>query len=269
MTLKHSFIYKLLFNRSELFIDNPTDYSKLHHHFHQFRRKYISTQLIRIGGDGDGGYLLPPILDRIDYCFSPGVSTIADFEDHISQDYGIRSFLADANVESAPIDNRHFSFTKKFLGHTNSGIYMTLGRWVSDSVPDDAANLLLQMEFEGAEYSVLIHEDIDTLERFACMVIEFHGMDRLFREDFFLMHSDIMEKIYSLFSVVHAHPNNCCGFVERGGVRVPRVVELTFLRNDLVKPFQTNEEICLPHSLDRKNVSRHRDLVLPEIWWKS
>jgi hypothetical protein len=42
----------------------------------------ITTQheLIRLGGNGDGGYLVPDDLDGLDYCFSPGVSITANFE---------------------------------------------------------------------------------------------------------------------------------------------------------------------------------------------
>ncbi len=36
--------------------------------------------LVRLGGDGDGGYLVPDDLEGIGACFSPGVSDVADFE---------------------------------------------------------------------------------------------------------------------------------------------------------------------------------------------
>ena len=40
----------------------------------------IKFNLLRIGGDSDGGYLLPDDLENISSCFSPGVSDIFDFE---------------------------------------------------------------------------------------------------------------------------------------------------------------------------------------------
>jgi len=42
-------------------------------------------ELIRLGGNSDGGYLVPYDLEGIDYCFSPGVSTIANFENDLTQ----------------------------------------------------------------------------------------------------------------------------------------------------------------------------------------
>ena len=35
--------------------------------------------MIRLGGDGDGGYVVPDDLDGLAACFSPGVSDVADF----------------------------------------------------------------------------------------------------------------------------------------------------------------------------------------------
>src|SRR3954463_7181162 len=54
--------------------------------------------LIRVGGAGDGGYLLPDDLDGIAACFSPGVSNQATFEEDLLA-RGIPCFQADASVE--------------------------------------------------------------------------------------------------------------------------------------------------------------------------
>jgi len=66
-------------------------------------------ELIRLGGAGDGGYLVPNDLDGIEYCFSPGVSTTSDFED-VVVNLGIKSFLADYSVDSPAIGRPEFTF---------------------------------------------------------------------------------------------------------------------------------------------------------------
>ena len=81
--------------------------------------------LIRIGGEADGGYLLPNDLEGMEYCFSPGVGTVSDFENHLSTLH-IKSFLADYSVESPPVQNPDFVFDQKFLGANDSDIFMTL-----------------------------------------------------------------------------------------------------------------------------------------------
>ena len=52
---------------------------------------YLGVKLIRLGSGFDGGYLLPDDLKGIRYCFSPGVSEVADFELDLL-DRGIFSF---------------------------------------------------------------------------------------------------------------------------------------------------------------------------------
>ena len=40
----------------------------------------LGHPLIRLGSTNDGGYLVPDILNEIDYCFSPGVGSNIEFE---------------------------------------------------------------------------------------------------------------------------------------------------------------------------------------------
>ena len=56
---------------------NSTDVLEL---IAKLRPQDCGKDLIRIGGGRDGGYLLPDDLKGIQYCFSPGVGGLADFE---------------------------------------------------------------------------------------------------------------------------------------------------------------------------------------------
>src|SRR3954447_581511 len=111
--------------------------------------------LIRIGGEADGGYLLPDDLEGIEYCFSPGVGMISDFENHLSTLH-IQSFLADYSVESPPVQNPDFVFDQKFLGANDSDIFMPLNSWKEKYLKNYSRDLLLQMDIEGFEYEVIL-----------------------------------------------------------------------------------------------------------------
>ena len=91
--------------------------SQLEAFFPRFREKYVSVNLTRIGGQGDGGYLVPDCLDDIKYCFSAGVADVADFEQDLSDKYNIKSFMADGSVERAPVQGDNFEFMKEFIGN--------------------------------------------------------------------------------------------------------------------------------------------------------
>ncbi len=69
--------------------------------FASFRVIDPGIDLIRVGGDADGGYLIPDDLAGIEACFSPGVDTVATFErDMVAR--GIPCHLIDASVDGRP-----------------------------------------------------------------------------------------------------------------------------------------------------------------------
>lgn len=234
----------------------------------RFRAHYASCDLIRVGGETDGGYLVPDLLSDLQFCFSPGVADSAAFELDVAERYNITSFMADASVDGPPINNENFVFSKKFLGSVDNDDFMTLSSWVNQSVGTTLGNRLLQMDIEGSEYDVLVFEDADFLATFSVMIVEFHNFEKLFEKHFLKMTSAIFEKIYKNFTICHVHPNNCTPAFTFGGVTVPPVVEITFVRNDLLEKYKTERPLTLPHALDTPNVKGNPDYVLPPEWWK-
>lgn len=246
------------------------DNAALHTFVSQFRDNIAKVPLVRIGGDCDGGYLLPDDFEDIRYCFSPGVSTTADFEECIAKRFGIRSFMADASIERLPVENPLFEFDKTFLGAHCDETFTTLDAWVSDKLDrTDDNDLILQMDIEGGEFGVLIESDSSLLRRFRIMVIEFHSMERIFERHSLSLLCALFAKIHQEFVIVHLHANNCCGIATENEMSVPRVFEITYLRHDRVKNLTLNAPIHLPHALDKPNVPTKQDITMPEIWWKN
>jgi hypothetical protein len=221
-------------------------------------------ELIRIGGNGDGGYLVPDDLNGIKYCFSPGVSTIADFEDQLAN-VGIRSFLADYSVDAPPVARQEMIFDKKFLGSTDRGQFITLASWKDKYIADYTGDLLLQMDIEGSEYQVIFNTPDKLLDQFRILLIEFHRLDRLFEPVFFELIQSCFEKILAYFHVAHIHPNNCCGSVRKGNIEIPKVMEFTFFNKKRVS--ETKPASVFPHKLDYPNTS-NKDLRLPPCWYR-
>ena len=220
-------------------------------------------ELIRIGGKADGGYLVPDDLDGIEYCFSPGVSTLADFENELA-DRKIKSLLADYSVDAPPISRPEFTFDKKFLGATDHGQFFTLASWKDKYLKDYSGDLILQMDIEGAEYQVILNTPDRLLSQFRILVIEFHSLDKLLDPFVFGLFSSCFEKILNSFYVVHLHPNNCCGSVRSGDIEIPRIMEFTFLNKRRVS--RAEPQTALPHPLDASNVAL-KDLRLPKCWY--
>lgn len=216
--------------------------------------------LVRIGGGGDGGYLVPSDFDGIEACFSPGVAETAEFEREMLA-RGINCFLADASVKSAPISDENLHFDPLFLGPVTGGRFISLDDWVARHAPG-TNDLVLQMDIEGAEYDVLLAASEDTLRRFRWMVVEVHKLHRLLRGKGLRTATQLFSRMNEMFAVVHMHPNNAAPEVCFAGVPVPPLIEMTFLRRDrfeLSKPATS-----FPHTLDEINVPSMPEVNLPD-----
>jgi hypothetical protein len=227
---------------------------------------YLGLNLIRLGGDHDGGYLLPDDLEGIHYCFSPGVSNTVDFEIDLL-DRSIFSFLADHSIDHPPASLKNCSFEKKNIGIIDTEHTISLETWVrQNTLCEPSSDLLLQMDIEGAEFDVLLSTPKETLQRFRIIIVEFHSFHQIANPQQYNLMLKVFTKLLSLFDVAHVHPNNCCGSVFIRGLEVPRILEFTLLRKDRVREKRAIAKA--PHRLDRPNVVNKNDLILPTQWYK-
>ncbi len=221
------------------------------------------VELIRVGGPGDGGYLVPDDLEGIEYCFSPGVGALSEFEDELAN-RGVRCFLADHSVEAPQAMRPEFVFDRKFLGASDRENFLTLSTWKEMYLKDYAGDLLLQMDIEGFEYEVILSTPDALLSQFRILVIEFHALDKLFDPFAFGLLSSCFEKILDAFYVVHIHPNNAGEVVKKRTIEIPEVMEFTFLNKKRVN--QIAAQVTFPHKLDADSSPREH-LVLPKCWY--
>lgn len=228
------------------------------------RPKTTNIELVRFGGDHDGGYLIPDDLEGVAACFSAGVGNVADFECDMAN-RGIRCFLADYSVDAPPVKNNLFDFEKKYIGTQNDSMTMTLQEWVGTKAPQ-SGDLILQMDIEGAEYGVLMDSSTDILKRFRIMALEFHRLDAICARDGIEIIALTFQKLLKHFEVVHIHPNNLLKPVNYRGYEIPPCLEFTFLRRDRISNQRSTS--AFPHPLDRANVPEIRDYALPRCWFE-
>lgn len=220
--------------------------------------------LIRVGGDNDGGYLLPNDLSGISLCFSPGVDVTASFEKDLLG-RGIKSHLADASVDAPPDGLEVASFTKKYLGGCNNDTHMTLASWMYEQRAF-MGDFILQMDIEGGEYTTLLCTPPDVLRKFRIIAVEIHNVQTWFDPLAWPVVKTFFEKLLEDFRVVHNHPNNNCPFIEVDGILMPTVFELTLLRKDRTIALDYCDEF--PHPLDMPNVLDKPDRPLPKDMYK-
>ncbi|MDH4389897.1 MAG: FkbM family methyltransferase [Aquabacterium sp.] len=224
------------------------------------------VDLLRIGGFGDGGYLVPDDLQGIDACFSPGVDILASFESALLADHGIGSHLADRSVDGPPAGFMPLSFLKKFVGAADDESHVTLQTWIDACAPSATqSDLLLQMDIEGAEYMTVLAAPPDLLRRCRIIVIEIHDVHAWSEPTFFKIVEAFFGKLLADFHVVHNHPNNCCASVHFGDLVAPAVFELTLHRKDRCRALDFVARF--PHPLDSPNVPAKVDVSLPPAWF--
>jgi hypothetical protein len=245
-------------------VTSQTDVANIRDLLRKLSPQNCKKNLIRLGGVGDGGYLVPDDLDGIEYCFSPGVSTISDFENQLA-DRGIKSFLADYSVDAPSVLRPELTFDKKYLGTINNKQFFTLAAWKEKYLSGYDKDLILQMDIEGAEYEVIFNTSDELLDQFRIIVIEFHFLQMLADPFAFKLLSSCFEKLLQSFCVVHIHPNNCGNVVKVKNITIPMSMEFTFLNKKRINskfPVQS-----LPNKLDVPNDSRKKDIILPRCWY--
>jgi len=225
-----------------------------------------SYDLIRVGSDRDGGYLIPNDLTAIKACFSPGVANTVDFEADLLDRFGIRSHLADFSVTTPPALELK-TFTKLNLACYESESTMTLEDWIDSKEPEsDDSSLILQMDIEGAEYHVLLNTPRSVLKKFRIIVIEIHEVWAWGSDSFYKIAHQLFTKMLQDFIPVHLHPNNVTGRISLGEVIVPQAFEITLINKARVAGFESLKYSRLPHALDRPNEPKLVDSSLPAYW---
>ena len=68
------------------------------------------------------------------------------------------------------------------------------------------------------------------------------------------------------FTICHIHPNNCCGYTRFANYKIPKVMEFTFIRNDLIidKKKTLNK---FPLKIDKKNYLNKKEIYLSNIFF--
>jgi hypothetical protein len=221
--------------------------------------------LVRIGRDHDGGYLVPDDLGDIAACFSPGVGAHATFEQELVR-RGIPCHLTDHSVDGPPPGCGEMSFERRFLGTHDSEMCTTLDSWVCRHSTAEAGDLLLQMDIQGAEYDVIPGISPALLRRFRIIVVEFHKLDWIAQPFVNQRVRACLGTFAREFVPVHLHPNNFTHLRRIGPLRVPRALEVTYLRKDRCR--KAVPQTRFPHPCDRDNVPGRPSLVLPDEWFR-
>lgn len=240
------------------------------------RPRPCPSALIRVGGSGDGAYLVPDFIGEMRACFSPGVADRKPFEDELAHAYKIPSFLCDYStsperLKTPLIEDLQF-FDQKWLEPEGCDNSQSLQQWVDRCAPQESHGAwILQMDIEGGEYANLGSASPELLAGFGIIILELHWLNQIPSSPAFFYGSvlPLLQQLAAQFTCVHAHPNNACGTwrSQPGGRSFPDVLEVTLVRHDLLAARPGDAlPVQLPHPLDIQNVPTRPPLFLDETW---
>jgi hypothetical protein len=231
--------------------------------------------LIRLGALNDGGYLVPEDLSEVKYCFSPGVAETADFEMDCARIYGMPVYMCDPTVDRSPLNHPLFHFEKKGIGYGGSagGLLEPMSQWVYNSGVETNAQLLLQMDIEGAEYDFFLYEKPAFLKKFRYAIIEVHYLHQMLGPSYFETRLlPFIKKVKECFDIIHIHPNNHTVFAEFGGVTLTSCLELTLSNKMISANGESLQNIkheaplnYSRHRFDAPNMPEKKDVELPDL----
>lgn len=214
----------------------------------------------RIGPATDGGYVLLPDLFAGLPLLSYGISTEYRFDIDMSS-RGHEVYMFDHTIdgiETPPGNNRMHWFKEGVGGAPDPGQPVdTIENHLNAHVPA-GSEALLKMDVEGWEYDAFDALSDASLLRFRQIVFEIHSLHAVGDEGFRARFARLLGRLTAHFTLFHVHANNFDGantFAFISGVPVSNLLELSFVRSDLVerRPSQT----LYPTALDYPCVYPH------------
>lgn len=194
----------------------------------------VNRRKVRLGSEGDGGYVM---IDRFrpgQMLFSFGVGDNVSF-DFDAAERGVKPLLFDHTIETLPDAHTWCQFHRIGLGAVADDRLPvdTLHALVDVHAGQTRNDLLLKLDVEGAEWTSLDVTPEDVLARFEQIVVEWHWLQWLREQSGADRIDRVWRKLAQNFRPVHVHGHNHFDFVTTGGLPIPPILEVTYARDDL------------------------------------
>lgn len=214
----------------------------------------------RIGGIGDGGYVLLDALTPEQVVMSFGIGPSVTFDFELAQE-GHTVLMFDHTIDTLPGAHPHFTWFREgvtAVSAPEAGLLSLEDHMAK--LPHNAVNPILKMDVEGAEWECLATTPRACLARFAQIALEFHTLLRLDQPAFNARVQAALKALNADFVPVHVHGNNFGTIGQTGGFAMVETLEVTYVRRDL---FETVPSATIyPSAADTPNFDERPDLQL-------
>lgn len=214
----------------------------------------------RIGGIGDGGYVLLDALSPEQVVMSFGIGTSVTFDFELAEE-GHLILMFDHTIDALPGEHPHFTWFRNgvsAVSEPDEALFSLQDHMAR--LPHDSMNPILKMDVEGAEWDTLATTPRACLVRFAQITLEFHNLIDLDKPAFNARVQAALKALALDFVPVHVHGNNFGTISQTGGFAMVETLEVTYVRRDL---FETVASTTIyPTRYDTPNFDERPDLQL-------
>jgi len=218
-----------------------------------------NIDLVRIGQNGDGGYVIPNDFADVTDVISLGISDEVSFDLYFAE-RGAKVHQFDPSVDGPPLYNQNFHFHKEGFGVYENAMHNNLDTILSKCGLSAGNKKILKFDVEGSEYTGLCGSSDEALNQFSIITGEFHSLDWIQRIEYYDTFYLTFKKLSKLFTPVHVHPNNGGPIAVIDNTPIPSLLEISYIRNDLVTKRSVNVKTRSP--LDCRNLPGRA-----EIFW--
>jgi hypothetical protein len=211
-------------------------------------------ELIRVGGLGDGGYVMLDNFTEIDGVLSFGVGPDVSWDLDISRKTPL-IHLYDHTVSGLPASIPNGIWFKEKIVSTGD----LTGTSITEAIErlPNSNNLILKSDIEDSEWDIFAKCPTEVLLKFDQIVIEFHWLsDKICGGQYELMFS-AFENLSQTHSVVNIHANNYANYEIIANCPVPSVIEVTYVRTKSYEIEKALNEINLnaPNFKDKPEIN--------------
>ena len=242
---KHYYKYKIIpyHNKTEW---NHYNIDELHQFDHTVLSIYeIPNKLIRIGPNCDGGYIIADSAVNYDLNYdlnynlnydlnydlfiSCGIANDIRFEEAFLDKYkNIKCIAFDGTIEHFPQCKCKIEWVNKNIGYITTSNTTNLKEYIKDY-----NNIFLKMDIEGSEFNWIDAMTKEELNKFSQIVMEIHWPFDIYR-------CNMLKKLANTHYAIHIHGNNYSSSINISNLKLPEVMEITYINKKLFANAITN-----------------------------
>jgi len=218
----------------------------------------VGKNVIRIGSDSDGGYIFMDDLSAKDLFISAGIADDFNVDLQVVDKVG-KLIMIDPSIDPVLFPQDHQEFIQLPLAPKGIKNSISLDQILSENEFKDS---ILKIDIEGAEWAIFAEFDQEKYKSFRQIVMEVHWLSNVNDNALHEIKMQALTKLNKYHQIISVHVNNYGEYRIMGGVPIPDVVEITYVR-------KTDYEFIPGFSNEIRSLMRANNPAKPEIevWW--